>query len=389
MSTTFARTFRALAEDNSRRSSAGVVTAIVFVGAWVIWATLARVRLYETSEFGRVEAVQSAAGIQAELTGRVALTRLAIGREVRAGDVLVELDAEPQRLELSQVQATIDGLGLRRTALLSQIAVEQQARDREREASATQEAEARAGALRDEANAQFATSELRRMDALRAQGFASVSDSERSARDAQQAQADVAAQRIAVERLRREQITREADRGARLGQLGSTMRDLDAQEGVAKADLARLRYEIERRTLRAPLDGRIADAETLTPGAVVTQGERLGTLVPAGNLRIIARYAPVAAGRIQVGQSARLRLDGFPWTQYGSIRARVTAVATELRDSTLRVELAVAGPVPPAVPLQHGLPGGVDVDVDFVTPLQLVMRELGGLGTRPVSARAP
>jgi membrane fusion protein (multidrug efflux system) len=227
------------------------------------------------------------------------------------------------------------------------------------------------------------------MDALRAQGFASVSDSERSARDAQQAQADVAAQRIAVERLRREQITREADRGARLGQLGSTMRDLDAQEGVAKADLARLRYEIERRTLRAPLDGRIADAETLTPGAVVTQGERLGTLVPAGNLRIIARYAPVAAGRIQVGQSARLRLDGFPWTQYGSIRARVTAVATELRDSTLRVELAVAGPVPPAVPLQHGLPGGVDVDVDFVTPLQLVMRELAGLVTRPVSAQPP
>jgi membrane fusion protein (multidrug efflux system) len=365
------------------------MVAIVFVGAWVIWATQARVTLYETSELGRVEADQSATEIQAELTGRVAVTRLAIGKEVRAGDVLVELDAEPQRLELSQTQATVDGLRLRKTALLSQIAVEQRARDREREASATQEAEARASAQRDEAIAQFATNEQTRMNALRAQRLASVSDSERTARDARQAQAEVTAQGIAVERLQREQVTREADRDARLGQLGSTMRDFDAQEGVAKADLARLRYEIERRKIRAPLDGRIADAEILTPGSVVTQGERLGMLVPAGKLRIIAHYAPVAAGRIQVGQSARLRLDGFPWTQYGSIRARVTAVATELRDSTLRVELAVAGPVPPAVPLQHGLPGRVDVDVDLVTPLQLVMRELGGLVTRRLSAQSP
>jgi membrane fusion protein (multidrug efflux system) len=242
---------------------------------------------------------------------------------------------------------------------------------------------------RGEATAQFASSEERRLNALRAQGLASISDSERTARDARQARADANAQGLAAERVRREQLTRETDRNARLGALESTMRELDAQERVARADLARLRYEIERRKSRAPLDGRIADAEILTLGSVVRQGERLGMVVPVGKLRIIAHYAPSAAGRIRTGQSARLRLDGFPWTQYGSIAARVAAVATELRDSTLRVELTVAGPVPPAVPLQHGLPGSVDVEVDFVSPAQLVMRELGGLVTKPVSVHAP
>lgn len=385
MSTTFTRTFHALTADGARRPAAGIALAGALVGAWTVWASVATVNLYETSDRARVEADQAPTEVQSDLVGRVVSSRLAIGGEVRSGDVLVALDAEAQRLELARARSTAAGLGPRKSAVLAQMAAERRARDREREASAAQEAEGRTGIHRAEAAAEFASNEAARTNALRAQRLASVSDSERAATSAQQARGDVDAQRLAIVRLEREQKTRETDRSAAIASLESTVRDLEAQEAVATADIARLQHEVDRREIRAPIDGRIADAEPLAPGAVVTEGERLCVIVPAGKLRIVARFTPAVAGRIRAGQVARVHLQGFPWTQFGSVNARVARVASEPRDSTLRVELAVVGPIPAGVPLQHGLPGSVDVLVGRLTPARLVLRELGGLITTPVS----
>ena len=65
----------------------------------------------------------------------------------------------------------------------------------------------------------------------------------------------------------------------------------------------------------------------------------------------------VALGR-RAGQPARLRLDSFPWTQYGSLATTVSRVASEVRDGRVRVELTVASEPPARLPLQHGLRGG-------------------------------
>jgi membrane fusion protein (multidrug efflux system) len=72
-----------------------------------------------------------------------------------------------------------------------------------------------------------------------------------------------------------------------------------------------------------------------------------------------------------------MRLDGYPWTQYGSIEAAVSHVAGEVRDGTVRVELAVSPSVAVSAPLQHGLPGSLEVEVERVSPAALVMRTAG------------
>jgi hypothetical protein len=104
--------------------------------------------------------------------------------------------------------------------------------------------------------------------------------------------------------------------------------------------------------------------------------------VPTGDLRIVASFEPAdALGRIQPGQPARLRLDGFPWTEYGSIGATVTHVGSEVRDGRIRVELAVNPHAANRVPMQHGLPGTVQVVVERISPASLVLRVVGrGLG---------
>ena len=49
--------------------------------------------------------------------------------------------------------------------------------------------------------------------------------------------------------------------------------------------------------------------------------------------------------------AARLRLDSFPWTQYGSLATTVSRVASEVRDGRVRVELTVASEPPARLPL--------------------------------------
>jgi Cation efflux system protein CusB domain 1 len=102
----------------------------------------------------------------------------------------------------------------------------------------------------------------------------------------------------------------------------------------------------------------------------------------------MADFLPSAAiGRIQTGQPARLRLEAFPWTQYGAVSATVASVASEVRGGQVRVELAVRPDAVPLIPLQHGLPGTVEVEVDHVSPVTLVLRTAGLLLTGSGTSR--
>ena len=140
----------------------------------------------------------------------------------------------------------------------------------------------------------------------------------------------------------------------------------------------RLRLEIEHQRVRAPVAGRIGEVAPLRAGEVVAAGQKLATVVPAGELMVVAEFEPSAAlGKVRPGQTARLRLDGFPWAQYGSLAATVTQVAGELREQRIRVELTPAAALPGAFALQHGLPGAVEVDIEQVAPAVLALRAAG------------
>ncbi len=93
--------------------------------------------------------------------------------------------------------------------------------------------------------------------------------------------------------------------------------------------------------------------------------------------RIVADFLPAALGRIRPGQSARLRLDGFPWTQYGTIPATVIRVISQDDNEWLQVELTIRPNLAPAIPFQRGLVGTVEVEVERVSPATLVLRAAG------------
>jgi len=146
---------------------------------------------------------------------------------------------------------------------------------------------------------------------------------------------------------------------------------------TARATVKRMEHEINKRRIEAPISGKVGEIADLRVGAVVTAGAKLGTIIPEGGIRAVAYFRPQSAlGRIQPGQPARIVLEGFPWSQYGSLTAKVASVASETNDGRVRVELDIRPDQLSSIPFQHGLPGTVEVEVKRASPLMLALRYL-------------
>jgi len=387
MSTAFSRTLRSLQADSFRRTALGLALAVVLVGVWAAWSLLGRITLYEITDNARIEVDRAIYPLQSPVLGRVVFTQLVIGRQVQAGDLLVEVDAQPQQLQVREERTRLQALGPELNALRERLAAEEQARRDEQQAARVAGEGARAQQREAEATARFAQEEARRLAKMREGGLVPERDFERSQAEAQKYVAAAESYAIAVRRLEQEQRTRESDREAKLKSLQGESTRLQGQMTTLQASLARLEYEIERRRIRSPVAGVVAEAAILRVGAVVQEGEKLGAVVPEGRLAVVAQFPPPAAlGRIRPGQKAKVRLHGFPWTQYGTLATTVARVAGEVREGTVRVELAVDSHQSTPIPLGHGLPGTVEVTVERISPAALAVRHAGRWLTAPRSA---
>jgi membrane fusion protein (multidrug efflux system) len=291
---------------------------------------------------------------------------------------LVELESESEKLSLAEQNTRLSTLQPQIDALREQMAALDRGRHEER--TVLNVAVEEAGAKYREAETQWKQAELEaeRSRRLHEERLNSDSDYQKTKAEAESKRAAAESLKIAVTRLDPELRVRESERDTRRKQMASDLAKLEADLTTSTATMKRLEWEIERRRIRATTSGRLGDCAVLRPGSWVGEGEKIGMILPGGELRVVADFQPAAAlGRVQPGQPATLRLQGFPWAQYGTIGAKVTRVASEIRDGHVRVELALDSHSPSRVPLQHGLPGAVEVEVERVSPASLVLRTAG------------
>jgi membrane fusion protein (multidrug efflux system) len=386
MATPFMRTLRALNRDRIAPSFAGIAAAGLLLAAWSWWMWRAEIPRYEVTANARLEAGRAIHVLQAPFTGRVVATRLELDATVTAGDILVELDANPEKLQIHEEKTRAEAITPQIRAIEAEIATLRQAGQREREATAAAVSEAR-GRLREaESVARHASSEEQRLARLHSDGLIPRRDYDQGKTEAETRAAAVETFRLSLSRLESEQRTRDTDREAGIRRLQGELSRLRGEQSTSVAAVRRLDYDVERRRIRAPISGRLGEVTILRVGGVVTEGQKLGTVVPDGTLRAVAEFPPASAvGRIRPRQPARLRLDGFPWAQYGSIQAIVEHVGSEVRDGTVRVELSIAPHGNTPIPLQHGLPGSVEVEVERESPANLLLRAAGAWLAAPRS----
>ncbi len=97
-------------------------------------------------------------------------------------------------------------------------------------------------------------------------------------------------------------------------------------ENVEK--LAKARLKTADMTLRSPIDGTVSGSTLTSVGQVLSVGEQVMQIVPSDSKLEIECYLPNSdIGFVRKDQQAVVKIDSFPFTDYGTIDGRVTRVA--------------------------------------------------------------
>lgn len=371
---------RSLHSDSGSKPAAVIAVATVLLGMWTAWAFCARVTRYEVSDSARLEIDAAAYPVQVVASGRLRAVHLNLGQLVEAGDVLLEFDDQNERLALAEARTRLATLNPQIAALHAELEAENAAATDEGKVLRVSETGAESQLAQADAEAALAQEEWSRAKRLHDEKLISDAEAARARTAAESKHAAVENLRAAMARLRPELAVRQRDREIKSRQTALDLAKLQAEIANAEANTRTLEVQIDRKQVRAPIAGRLAECAALRPGSHVAEGERVGMILPAGKLQVIAQFQPSAAlGKVRAGQHAVLRLQGFPWAQYGTVATQVFRVADEIRDGKVRVELAVSQAIPSRIPAQHGLPGSIEVEIERVSPATLILRTAGEL----------
>ena len=376
MSSPFAHTLRSLELDGGRGARAlGSLTLLLLAG-WALWLLAARVAVTEVSDQARVEAAAGGHELSLALAGRVRAVRVAVGDAVEAGQVLVELDDRETVVALELAHEQLASIAVVIARREREIAAEREVLEAVEQAAGAIASEARARVDRALAAARLAEAELAEAEQLRDSEVGTASEVRRTRSTSEQLRAETRELKSAGDRQRFELTRDSRAQLAAIVRIEGEIAELEVEQAAVRARIATLEEQLERHRLRAPIDGVVGELAAIERGSWLDRGDRIGVVIPAGELEIVAELSPTAIGRVAVGQSATLRLAGFPWTQFGAVRATVTRVATEPRQGTIRVELQI-DEVPPAITLEHGLPGALEIEVERASPAELLLRAAG------------
>jgi membrane fusion protein (multidrug efflux system) len=369
---------RSLANDRSPAPIFAWLLGTVLLCGWSLWFTLGAVTVYETSRKARLEVVQLPHHVAAPLPGRITSASAVIGQEVRADQVLIELDASAEKLRLAEEETRLAGLPPRIDSMRTELISMEQAKDEDLRATQAALDAASARIRETDATIKFARDNASRLKRQSVAGGVAQIDALRALSEADRLSASRDATTADLKRLEQDGQMRAHEAQARIEDLRRSVVSLEGEIATARATIARIQQTIDRHIIRAPVAGRIGEVAALYSGAYVAEGQRLLSVVPPGELSIEGDFNPASAmGRVHPGQRATMHLDGFPWAQYGSIHATVSRVGTEIREGAVQVQFTPASIGNPTAIMQHGIPGVIEVAVERTAPISLVFRAAG------------
>ncbi len=158
-----------------------------------------------------------------------------------------------------------------------------------------------------------------------------VIDKERFALAIQRAQAALDSQRVQTR-----QLEADAERRARLGETAVSVQAKEQAESAAKAAraavdldeaaLAAAKLDLERTTVRSPVDGYVSTL-TLRQGAYATAGKAVMAIVDAGSFHVRGYFEETKIPRIHPGDRVEIRLMSFPAPLHGHVESIDRAIA--------------------------------------------------------------
>ncbi|PYQ98243.1 MAG: hypothetical protein DMF97_12960, partial [Acidobacteria bacterium] len=124
MAASFPHTLRALETNGTRPTIFGLILITALLTVWSAWLLRGQVAVYEVSTAARLE-VEHVHAVGATVGGRVAASYLALGRRVRRGDVLLEIEADRETLETNEERTRLTSLNGQLAVIATEIVKEE------------------------------------------------------------------------------------------------------------------------------------------------------------------------------------------------------------------------------------------------------------------------
>lgn len=134
----------------------------------------------------------------------------------------------------------------------------------------------------------------------------------------------------------------------------------------------------EQSTLRSPVTGTVQQLAVHTVGGVVTPAQTLLVVVPeAGGVEVEAQLLNQDIGFVHPGQEVQLKFNAFPYTEYGTIPARLVSIS---RDAVQDDKLGLVFPVrirlrQPTITV-HGVPQALSAGMECSAEIKLARRTI-------------
>lgn len=198
--------------------------------------------------------------------------------------------------------------------------------------------------------------------------------------------------RIAAEPSVRAGAVRKAENGFRQelallrqegANLGIQLKDVEANLRTTEARLKMAKSKIALTSVTIPVAGMVAEMKVSSTGELVAAGALVAVIVPDGVPLVVQAAVPNRdVGFVRPGIEARIKIDAYPFQQFGTLPARVRTVVPGLGNDNsftvtldlLATRIADADRVLPLFP-------GLEVEVELLTGRQRLMSRLFAPGS--------
>jgi membrane fusion protein, multidrug efflux system len=268
-------------------AAAAVVAALAAGASWYGYDWWTRGRFIQTTDDAYVGG--NVTPVAPHVSGFVEQVLVTDNQLVKAGQVLIRIDARDYQAALAHAQAVLSARtaaleGLRAQYVLQQSMIRQQ------------QAELAARTAR----ASFSAIDAARYRSLAQTAAGSRQDEQRTTTLEAEAQAAVLAADAGLEAARQQ-----------LKVLSAQIAEADAATAQAQADLATARLNLGYTEIRSPIDGFVGNRAAQV-GAFVSAGTYLVSVVPSAGLWVDANFKEDQLGRMVTGQPATITADVLP-----------------------------------------------------------------------------
>ncbi|WP_308366054.1 MULTISPECIES: HlyD family efflux transporter periplasmic adaptor subunit [unclassified Microbulbifer] len=393
MSTPFLHTTRALKADGTRLQAVAAAIGLLLFAAWGLWFFTAGITVYKVSGEARLQQFGNTVQLSAPQSGRVVAIHRQLGDTVADGDALLQLDTSALDLGIAGENRVAQSLEQQLESLRREQELVDNNFQRDSAAQREQLALLRERHALLESNLEIQANITARYESLAAKQQGAQLDYLTAKRSQQQMAADTLETEAELKAAEERLVQLDADHRQSRAELARRLAATEQELAQADTRMRQQTLTADQYHLRAPIGGVVASLADINVGQMLEAGAVVASIQAPGEIRVQAQFEPAAAlGHIRPGQRARVRLDGFAWTRYGELSARVERVAAAVQDGRVLVQLVIDGDAPPGLPVQHHLPAVVEIVTARKAPYQLLLQRAGewmaGEGGNPPAAGA-